>query len=117
MTITTQHALAVVLLVSGAALVLCSRYLLDRARRCEVSTRVGVAALLGAEGAISLMLAVSSDPIWWGTAACAAITAAMAWLVIGTRYGRRCAQIDGWGITQPDELPVDAAGQPQEVQR
>jgi hypothetical protein len=111
------HILSAVLLVSGVALVLCSRYLLERAHRCEISTRAGVAALLGAEGAISLMLAFSSYPVWWGTAACAALTASMAWLVIGTRYGRRCAQIDGWGITQPDELPVDAAGQQHEVQR
>lgn len=99
------HILSAVLLVSGIALVLCSRYLLERARRCEISTRAGVAALLGAEGAISIMLAVSSQPIAWWTVVCSALTAAMAWLVIGTRYGRRCAHIDGWGITGPDSLP------------
>lgn len=99
------HILSAVLLVSGVALVLCSRYLLERARRCEISTRAGVAALLGAEGAISIMLAVSSQPIAWWTVVCSALTAAMAWLVIGTRYGRRCAHIDGWGITGPDSLP------------
>lgn len=101
------YLLSAVLLMSGVALVLCSRYLLERAHRCEISTRVGVAVLLGAEGSISVMLSLSSEPIWWGTVACSALTAATAWLVIGTRYGRRCAHIDGWGITRPDSLPAE----------
>lgn len=105
-------------LVSGVALVLCSRYLLERARRCELSTRAGVAALLGLEGAISIAMSVTAEPIWWGVAVCTSLTAATAWLIIGTRYGRRCAQIDTWGITEPDDLadaPSAGRGVPVDI--
>ena len=97
----------VLLLLSGVALIVCSLYLLGRAGRCELSTRAGVALLLGIEGAISLAIACNPAPVWWGSAVYSALTASIAWLVIGTRYGRRCAHIDSWGITRPDSLPVE----------
>ena len=92
--------------MSGIALIVCSLYLFGRAERCELSTRAGVALLLGIEGAISLAIACSPSPVWWGSAAYAVLTASIAWIVIGTRYGRRCAHIEGWGITRPDSLPT-----------
>ncbi|MEY4908196.1 MAG: hypothetical protein RL260_1914 [Pseudomonadota bacterium] len=104
----TDLLFKIVLLLSGIALILCASYLFDRAHRCEISTRAGVALMLSAEGVISVAVALSQWPVWWPAVALSALTAVMAWLVIGTRYGRRCAHIDGWGITRTtDTLPIE----------
>ncbi len=101
--IPVQTLLDAAMMSAGLALTTCALYLIDRARRCELSVRTAVAVLLATEGICAVAVGAQAGGTW-PLVICAVMSAGAAWIVIGTRYGRRFASIDTWGITAPDQL-------------
>lgn len=93
-----QIAISAMSCVAGLGMISVGMFLLDRARRLEVTARVGLAGVIGGTGGYALAVGVTLRADLLESVLLTAVSLVLV-VMFATRYGRRKIGADDWGVT------------------